>query len=324
MFDILSLLPGKKKRTASGWTSVNAPCCHYRGHQQDKRMRGGIKFSDGTNWSYHCFNCGFKCGFTLGKQFSGNTKLMLHWLGIDDTQVTQWNLESLKHRHLLDILFPAVKKKKIKFDEVELPPAELINDADPKHKVFVDYLAKRGLNHTEYPYMVTPDAENRNANRIIIPYTFGNKIVGHVSRYIDNRHPKYIKQQQVGYLFGYDFQKPDWQCCIVVEGVFDALSINGCALTSNTINPTQIDLLRNLNRPVIVVPDQDSTGLELCDHALELGYKVSIPDWGDDVKDVNDAVVKYGKLPTLLSILQNATTSKIKIQIARRKIDNRT
>jgi hypothetical protein len=30
--------------------------------------------------------------------------------------------------------------------------------------------------------------------------------------------------------------------------------------------------------------------------------------------------VKYGKLPTLLSILQNATMSKIKLEIQRKKI----
>ena len=324
MFDILSLLPGKKKHTVSGWVSVNAFCCHHRGHKPDKRMRGGIKLSDGINWSYHCFNCGFKCGFTLGKQLSGNTKLMMHWLGIDDSQVTKWNLESLKHRDLLDLAKVVKKKKEIKFKEVSLPNAELIDEDNPAHQVFIDYLTKRGMNYKDYPYMVTPNDEGRNANRIIIPYTFKNKIVGHVSRYLDDRAPKYIKDQQVGYLFGYDLQKPDSHCCIVVEGVFDALSIGGCALTSNTIHETQVDILRNLNRTIIVVPDQDKTGLSICDQALELGFQISIPNWDAHIKDVNDAVVNYGRLPTLLSILQNATTSKIKIQMARRKLDNRT
>jgi len=49
MFDILTVIPGKKKLTQSGWHSFNAPCCHNRGHSVDRRMRGGIK-SDGTNW----------------------------------------------------------------------------------------------------------------------------------------------------------------------------------------------------------------------------------------------------------------------------------
>jgi DNA primase len=79
-------------------------------------------------------------------------------------------------------------------------------------------------------------------------------------------------------------------------------------------------LLSTLNKQIILVPDRDKTGLTLCDKALELGYSVSLPDWDSDVKDVNDAVVKYGKLPTLLSILQSATNSKIKIEMRRKKI----
>lgn len=323
MFDILSLISGEKKRTMSGWITFDAPCCHHFGHNPDTRMRGGVMLDAGINWSYHCFNCGFMCGFTLGKQFSGNTKKLLHWLGIDDSQINKWNLESLKQRDLLDWTIKVKKKKKIKFNEATLPEADLIDPSNPEHQVFIDYLSSRGLNYNDYPYMVTPNEWGRNSNRIIIPYTFNNKIVGHTSRYLDNRIPKFIKEQQAGYLFGYDLQKPEWQYCIVVEGIFDALSINGCALTTNAINDIQIDILRNLNRPIIVVPDQDKSGLKVCDQALDLGFQISLPDWGPEVKDVNDAIVKYGKLPTLLSILQNATTSKIKIQIQRRKIDQR-
>ena len=76
----------------------------------------------------------------------------------------------------------------------------------------------------------------------------------------------------------------------------------------------------NINRKIIFVPDHDKTGLATCDRALELGYSVSIPNWDDDVKDVNDAVVKYGRLPTLLSILESATMNKIKIELQRKKI----
>jgi len=155
----------------------------------------------------------------------------------------------------------------------------------------------------------------------VIPYTYKNKIVGHTSRFLDNKTPKYINEQQPGYVFGIDFQKPNWEVCILVEGIFDALSINGCALTHNTINDDQASILSDLNRKIIFVPDRDKTGLKSCNRALELGYSVSIPNWDSSVKDVNDAVIKYGKLPTLLSILQSATTSKVKVELNRRKIE---
>ena len=60
--------------------------------------------------------------------------------------------------------------------------------------------------------------------------------------------------------------------------------------------------------------------MKVTDRALELGYHVSLPEWGNGVKDVNDAVVKYGKLSTLLSILEHATMSKIKIELRKKQI----
>lgn len=322
MFDILQIIPGKKKTTQSGWHSFNAVCCQYRGHGSDKRGRGGIKF-DGENWSYHCFNCGFKCTFTLGRSITKNTRTLLSYCGMDKDDINKYNLESLQHKDLLDFVKVKKEKKKIKFKEMHLPEAELIDVDNPKHQIYVSYLNKRKIRLNEYPFMCTPDAEGRQSNRIIIPYTFENKIVGHTSRYLDDRVPKFINDQQQGYVFGYDLQKPNWNVCIVVEGIFDALSIDGVALTHNTISETQAEILKSLNKKIIVVPDQDKTGLEVCDKALSLGFHVSIPNWDKDVKDVNDAVVKYGKLATLLSILQSATNSKIKIEIKRKQLDKR-
>ena len=324
MFDILTVVPGKKKLTQSGWHSFNAVCCHHRGHKADKRMRGGIKFDGDINWSYHCFNCNFKCGFTIGKPLSGNTKQLLRWCGIDDAEISKWNLASLQQKDLLEIIAVKKKKTKITFKELSLPDnAELIDGNNIAHKNFIDYLSNRGVNYNDYPFMVTTEETGRNSNRIIIPYTYQNKIVGHISRYLDNRIPKYIKEQQQGFVFGFDLQKPEYEVCLVFEGIFDAITLNGCAVTHETISDEQADLLRTLNRKIIVVPDMDKTGLGIIDRALELGFEVSLPNWEDDIKDANDAVVKYGKLPTLLSILQNATNNKIKIQIQRRKIDKR-
>jgi hypothetical protein len=323
MFDILSIIPGKKKKSQSGWYSFNAVCCHHNGHKADRRGRGGIKFSENDNWSYHCFNCGFKCGFALGKSLTKNTRLLLSYAGIDKEQLDKWSFESLQHRDLLDIVKVTREKKKVKFNEMELPVAELLDIENPNHKSYIDYLRKRDINHTDYPFMCTPSAEGRQANRIIIPFTYENKIVGHTSRYLDDRKPKFISEQQGGYIFGYDLQNPDWQVCIVVEGIFDALSINGCALTTNSISDVQAQILKSLNRRIIVVPDQDKSGTEVINQALQFGFEVSIPLWEKGVKDVNDAVVKYGKVPTLLSILQCSTNSKIKLEIMRKQLDKR-
>lgn len=321
MFDILSIIPGKKKTTTSGWHSFNAICCSHRGHKPDQRMRGGIKFDGQTNWSMHCFNCGYKCNFVLGRSITYKTRQLLLWSGIDDTQISKWSLESLQQKDLLDILIPKKESVKIKFNDHELPEGIMLDGNNPAHKIYIDYVTARGINYNEYPFLITPTAKGRYANRIIIPYTYNNKIVGHTSRFLDNKIPKYINEQQPGYVFNIDIQKPEWQVCILTEGIFDALSIDGIAIMHDDISTEQAQLIASLNKQIIVVPDRDKTGLKLCDRALELGYSVSLPNWESDIKDVNDAVVRYGKLATLLSILQSATMSKIKIEIQRKKIE---
>ena len=105
--------------------------------------------------------------------------------------------------------------------------------------------------------------------------------------------------------------------------MFDALSINGLAVMHSTINDAQVRLIRNLGKEIIVVPDQDLAGMELVDRAIELGWAVSIPDWPDNVKDVNDAVIKIGRIATLLTILQSRETSKIKIELRKRQLVKR-
>lgn len=319
IFDILTIIPNKKKRTQSGWYSFNGICCHHRGHNQDKRGRSGIKF-DGNNWSIHCFNCGFKCGFTLGKSISKSCAIFLSWCGVEPEQIAKYNLQSLQQKDLIDFAQTNKKKLKVKFEEFVIKDGELIDENNPNHQFYINYLKSRKLSHKEYPFMVTPYAEGRYKNRIIIPYAYKNKIVGQTSRFLDNKFPKYINEQQQGYVFGLDFQKPEWQVCILVEGVFDALSINGCAILHNDISELQAQLLSSLQRQIIFVPDRDTTGLEVCNKALDLGYKISLPNWDRDVKDVNDAVCRYGKLATLCSILANTTTSKVKLEMYKRKL----
>jgi hypothetical protein len=320
MFDILSLIPGRRKQTNSGWTSFNAVCCHHRGHRPDTRQRGGLKF-DGANWVMHCFNCNYSCNFVLGKSIGAKTRQFLVWLGVDSADIQRWNLESLQNKDLLELYLQRKKIENIKFKHKKLPEGETLDTKNPRHKFYTDYLHKRKIDTNEYNFIVTPDGTGRKQYGIIVPYTYKGKTVGHTTRFIDNKIPKFINEQQPGYVFNIDKQKQDWQVCIVTEGIFDALSIDGVALMHDDISLDQSHLLSTLNRTIIVVPDRDKSGLQITDKALELGYKVSLPNWHSGVKDVNDAVVKYGKLPTLLSILESATTSKIKVELRKKQID---
>ena len=102
--------------------------------------------------------------------------------------------------------------------------------------------------------------------------------------------------------------------------MFDALSINGVAVLHNTVSDKQAQIIKQQHKQITVVPDQDEAGLKLIDRAVELGWAVSIPDWPEHVKDVNDAVKHYGRLGTLITIMNSRETSKIKIELAKRRL----
>lgn len=315
MLDIVSYLPHKRKLTPSGWYSFNAPCC------EDRRLRGGLKVTD-QSWSYHCFNCNYTASFVLGRSVSYKAKKLLGWLGVQDSDIEQLTLESLRHRSIHGLIEDRQQTEKklqnITFDERDLPScSELVTDEFPDH---LKYIVDRGVPES-FPVM-TQVVDGDQRPNVIIPFTYDDKIVGYTSRFLDNRKPKYLSDVQPGYVFGLDQQQDRWQYAIVTEGIFDALSINGLAVMHSEISDTQARLIRNLGRKIIVVPDQDQSGLSLIDRAIELGWAVSIPEW-QDCKDVNDSVQKYGKLATVLCILENAETSRIKIELRKKQLIKR-
>lgn len=324
MLDILQYLPAKRKASPSGWLSFNAPCCQHYGNSPDRRQRGGIKTNE-SGWSYHCFNCGYTASFILGRTLSYKARRLLSWLGVSERDIEFANLESLRHRSIYGIVEDRQRVANIlqgiEFEERDLPPAsELIT---PEHPLYWNYCRERRVPE-DFP-MMTPirtDGVHWTRPCVIVPFTHDNKIVGYTARFIDGKSPKFISEQQPGYVFGTDLQDPTWQHVLVMEGIFDALSINGVAVLHNDISDAQARLIRSLGREITVVPDQDSAGLELIDRAMELGWAVSIPAW-QDCKDVNDAVKKYGRLGTLLTIMQSRETSRIKIELRKKALVKR-
>ena len=317
MIDVVSFLPGKRKQTSSGWVSVNAPCCIHRGESADRRMRGGIKSSPDGSFSWHCFNCGYTASFVLGRNLTFKARQLLKWMNVPNEEIERINLESLKHKSIEGLLGErqeiVQKLQTIEFEERDLPA-----DTQPLNEAGTNYLQNRCI-PLDYPFMY----KTMPRPGIVIPFTHNNQVVGHTTRFLDDRTPRYIQDIQHGYVFGTDLQKITWQCAIVVEGVFDALSINGLAVLHAEINDAQVRLIRSLGRDIIVVPDQDEAGMKLVDRAVELGWAVSMPKWPDGVKDVNDAVIRMGRLATLLIIMQARETSKIKIELRKKQLVKR-
>ena len=317
MLDILGYLPAKRKATPSGWVSFNAVCCAHNGSTADKRSRGGLKPTE-QGWSYHCFNCNYTASFILGRTLSYKARRLLSWMGVPDAEIDMLNLENLRHRSIHGIIDDRQRMfnvlSGIEFEERELPPlSELLVDSYERR----EYLRSRKV-PDDYPIMVQLHEERSWKNRpgVIIPFTHNDRIVGYTQRFLDDRRPKYVTDSQPGYVFGTDLQHKDWSHVIVVEGIFDALCIGGLAVMHSTISDEQARLIRTLGKEITVVPDQDMAGMELVDRAVELG-------WPDDIKDVNDSVVRYGRLATVLTIFENRETSKIKIELRKKNLVKR-
>jgi hypothetical protein len=317
MIDVVSFLPGKRKQTASGWISFNAPCCVHRGDTQDKRQRGGLKPSPDGSWSYHCFNCGYTASFVLGRNLTFKARKLLEWLNVPQEEIERINLESLKHKSIESLL--GERQEVIqRLQSIEFEDRDLPHNTQELTELAEEYLKSRCV-PLDHPFLYR--AMPRRG--IVIPFTHNNQVVGHTTRFLDDKTPRYIQEIQHGYVFGTDLQRADWQVAIVVEGVFDALSINGLAVLHAEINDAQVRLIRSLGREVVVVPDQDEAGMKLVDRAVELGWAVSMPDWPADIKDVNDAVIHLGRLGTLLTIMQAKETSKIKIELRKKQLVKR-
>ncbi len=327
---ILNSLPANKKKTPSGWISFNAPCCIYNGETQDKKKRGGIMAGADGTISYHCFNCGYKASYVIGRKLTQRMRTFMGYIGIADDTIKKLAIEAMRHEEG-DTKYE--KKRFVSFHKKQMPKnthsldvwlekyvaKDLTAPQYNKIDSLLNYLKVRGIDPTWYDFMYSPDMYFNFNQRLIIPFYWRGDVVGYTGRlFEDIEKVKYVTDVQPGYVFNMDTQ--DWtrKFVIVTEGPFDAITISGVSILGSEINDVQRELINNLNRQVIVVPDRDAPGEKLINQAIEFGWSVAFPEWDNNVLDVADAVLKYGRLFTIQSILKTTETSKLKIDLKRK------
>ena len=304
-----SHLPAKRKKTPSGWTSFNAPCCHHNGESQDNRSRGGIIYQADGSVQYHCFNCGYKANFTPGRYLSNRFRKFLTWLNVSSSEIGKLSMQAMR---LAQEVTPETKTHE--YQDVDFKYQPLPKDAVPviTQSECVEYLAGRGMQPHDYKFYYSPTMKTR----IIIPVIWQNKNIGFVARGITpDIKPKYYAQVQPGSLFNLDNQHWSRKFVILVEGVFDAIMLDCVAILGSEISVQQKQQIDALNRKVIIVPDRDRAGSKLIDQACDWGWSVSMPPWHEGIKDVNNACLKYGKILTMQAILEHTHDSKTKIKL---------
>lgn len=317
---LLVYLPSKRKSTPSGWTSFNAPCCHHNGQSADTRQRGGLISNGDGGISYHCFNCGFKASWQPGRNVSKGMRKLMRWINVPDDLINKISLQVMQENEGIEVQQRLIEIPV--FNEVPLPEdAVLINGIEyiTKHlEQIVEYMRSRNLYLEDYPFYWSPSLGYRD--RLIVPFYYEGKVVGWTARTVQkDKQPKYLSEQQPGYVFNLDEQRHQKIFVIVCEGPIDAIHVDGVALMGSEIKDQQALLINRLNREVIVVPDRDAAGSKLVEQAIELGWSVSFPKWEEGIKDISDAVKKYGKLYALHSIVGAVESSPLKIRLGAKK-----
>jgi hypothetical protein len=323
-----SLLPPRARSSPSGWTSFNAPCCQHRGHSPDTRRRAGIRF-EGNGVVYNCFNCKFTTGWKPGSSLGEKMKTLCRWLGASEDTIKELVFEALKTEG--DEYQPATHQTQLTFEDKPLPEGampllEWVNGEYFKElslllEPVISYVVNRGYDPYNGDFYWSPAPGY--LDRVIVPFKWEGRIVGNTARKITNGKPKYLSDQHPHFVFNFDRQKDDQRYIFVCEGPFDALAIDGVALLTNEIAEQQSRIINSLGIEVIVIPDQDRAGLTLFDRAAELGWSVAIPNWESDVKDVADAVLKYGRLFVIVDAIKTAQQGQIKINMAKKQQEHK-
>lgn len=332
---LISLIPGKRRNSTGGWISFNAVCCTHNGETPDLRGRGGIHSNPDGSVSYHCFNCGFKASYQPGRHLTYKFRKLLSWMGADEKEVKHLVIEALRVKDLVgEVEVVEEEKEEIDFKPRPLPKnamsfSSMIDSGDPRLLSAAEYVASRSVDLSKYEFYLTEEKAYNLHKRLVIPFYWKHKLIGYTARTLDpSVKPKFHSSYESNFVFNTDMQHRDSKFVIVCEGPFDAMAVDGVAVLGANISETQADVIDSLGKEVIVVPDFDTVewkgkqrwaGKTLVDDAIEYGWNVSFPIWSETCKDINEAVIKYGKLFVIKSILEGVERSKLKIELKKKQ-----
>jgi hypothetical protein len=329
---VMDYLPQKRRQTSKGWIIFDAQCCHHRGHNKDTRSRGNLLLADDGSIVVNCYNCGFKTRYK-GSHISQKFEQWLGYLNVPREKIQEAKLQLLSMK--INGNFPDEIEQPIfykdDFSEVELPenavPIEsllLDESSDSDFWSCLEYLNNRGpALSSSWDYHWSKSNKWDLNKRIIIPFRHKGNIVGWTARYAGtppSGTPRYYNSDVPnGYLFNADvINKPKRKFVIIVEGPFDAITIDGVAALGSEMNKSQIMWLNSTDKEKIVLPDRQRKNQNLIDIALNNNWSVSFPDWEENIKDAADAQLRYGQLYTLASIIKFRTNSRLQIEIKRK------
>lgn len=309
---IYNNLPPIKQR--GDWYCFNCPSCYNFGEARpDSKQRGGLKF-DGDSIVYNCFNCKFSWGWTPGFRMSRKMQKFLEDLHFSPKQFSELREIIDQYIDVKNQPTQQVVKRIIRNipNEYKSIKESLFNGERSKtlSKIY-SYITQRNERLLSWSNLMWTE----NKDSFLIPCYEFEKIVGYSLRSLnDNSDHKYIHYIPSGYIFNFDNLMKDRKYQIVVEGQTDALSIDCLSILSNVFTPEKLKRLLTYKgeSEIILMPDRDKAGKKMVEQLLNenLPFSVSFPNWEKGIKDVEDAVKKYGRLYTIYSIINNRESNK--------------
>ena len=334
---VSSHLPNHRT-SGQGWLQFNAVCCHHRGHKPDSRNRGNIRFSDGGKITYSCFNCGFAVIYDP-RGLTNKFQKLMSWLGVSQDEIRDVKLHQLSQQlegieSVEEDSWTWIRRD---FEQIELPVGAMplkhwqnIQCQDPNYIRVHDYINSRsgvsGILKDSYEYYWTPNTIKDMNQRLIVPFWYHGRCVAWTARWAGTPFnpavPRYFNSPlPVGFLFGAEhLENRSRKFALVYEGPFDAISGSGVAVLGSKFSREQIGWLKSSGKEIIVVPDRQSQNQDLIDSAIENGFGVSFPEWEWNIKDMADAVSKYGQLFSIKTIIESASNNALEIGVRRQRL----
>lgn len=315
LVDIIQSYVRLHRPNPRGWRACVHSCDHGR-----KGPRAAFLLNADGSVAFHCYNCTKVASYDPALHRSIPDKMLeiLHDFGIPDEELKKFYIAALGSTLTLNPkvqrpLAPSIEPASIAMPDAFVPLMEADGIMAELGREYLE--VERGITPEAYPFYVMPDRSKALKDwygRLIIPvYKDGRLIYYHGRDMLDSRPKKYLScsTDATKVMYGFDHVYDRTTTPIfVVEGWFDAYHIDGVATFSNKLTLPQFTWLQRSPRQKIIIPDQYGNGQSLISSGLlyKPNWAVATPSWS--CKDINTAILKYGKLFVINEIMANVYT----------------
>lgn len=320
----------KASRSNTGFLNFRCPMC------ADYKPRCGVR--RGSYMGINCYNCGFATRYTPGKPLTVKMRDFLERIGVDQRVIGKIKHQTLLVARALESVEDLPESVASVAYEPSFKTMDLPDGCAPlswwaeQGCVDEDFLAVAAYALSRGDHIVsranfqwTPLLDF--SRRIIMPFTFRDKVVGYTARAIDEGGDKYKNKMQTNYLYNNEVLDGDGEYIFIVEGPTDALAIGGVSPLGAKLNAQQIKWISSSGKTPVIIGDRDKSGRKLIEIAQKNKWAVSFPclgghhqDWWDeDIKDCDEAVKRHGRIYTIRAVIENITTNPTEIEIKKKK-----